>query len=108
MGLMKRSKISLKIKDFTDAYIFQADVTVLWVVWKSIPRPIIWCSAPVVPILMLTTVSNDTRLQKKMPKKKDISSTDTSDTCMQVKMFPPLHYHVEEETSGTVHENLIL
>lgn len=54
---------SLKIKDST--YIFQVDVRVLWVVWVSVPGPIIWCSAPAVPVLMLTTVGYGTRLQRK-------------------------------------------
>lgn len=47
-------------------YIFQVDVRVLWVVWMSIPGLIIWCSAPAVPVLMLTTVGYGTRLQRKM------------------------------------------
>lgn len=46
-------------------YIFQVDVRVLWVVWVSVPGPIIWCSAPAVPVLMLTTVGYGTRLQRK-------------------------------------------
>lgn len=122
MGLMKQSKITLKIKDFTDAYIFQADVGVLWVVWKSVPRPIIWCSAPVVPILMLATVSNDTRLQKKMRKKKKIFQAQILQILVcrsRCFLLYIIMLHEQEPVlealingnvwlTGTVHENLIL
>lgn len=64
-GTHRAALNSLKIKEFTDTYIFQVDVRVLWVVWMSVPGPINWCSAPAVPVLMLTAVSYDTRLQRK-------------------------------------------
>lgn len=46
-------------------YVFQVDVRVLWVVRVSVPGPIVWCCAPAVPVLMLTTVGYGTRLQRK-------------------------------------------
>lgn len=56
---------SLKIKDSADTYIFKVDVGVFGEVWVGICS-ITWCSAPAVPILMLTTVSYDTWLQMQM------------------------------------------
>lgn len=57
---------SLKIKDSADTYIFKVDVGVLGEVWVGISCSIAWCSAPAVPILMLTTVGYDTWLQMQM------------------------------------------
>lgn len=104
MGLTMRSKISLKIKDFTDTYICQADVRVLWVVWKSVPRPIIWCSAPAVPILMLTTVRNGTRLQKKHRYLYAGQNATSSNVIKEPVFEASVNGNVL--LTGTVHENL--
>lgn len=56
---------SLKFKVLTDTHIFKVDVGVLGEVWVGVPWSIVCCRAPAVPVLMLSTVCYDTRLQRR-------------------------------------------